>query len=441
MTGKCCASLSLNRRSLLLLIGGLFLFRLGFGVCSEFWFEDELQVYLIGLKFYTTGHFPYFGPDVVYTASQIPGALQGLLVGLPFYLLPVPEAPYILLNLLSTASLCLLAYYIRRRIPGIPAWFTWIWVLTCPWVMNYSTHVVNPSYVLPAAIVFVIAFMESIPALSAGYMGRRTAFVLMGFCLFWIMQLHMSWVLLLPFVLFASIHVVRKDAKQGLAAIFLFMTGCLAGGALLLPTIVTYGISAATGGTGENIVLNWKNLGEIVTVFTRYLSLASFELPRFIGAGHAERMEFIRTFWWASPFILFAGFMGFVQPLWMVIAAFRKNSLPRFGAVRMLALLTFVLIWLSFLFSVKGPSSHTFYVMFPVIMTYSMYCWKPLLEKRWIRTLAALMLLSGIVFHSVLMVDNYRRKSLYLDREKPLNAITEKDYRLLGDRRAWDRND
>ena len=72
--------------------------RLAFGLFSEFWFEDELQIYLVGLKFYTTGHWPFYGPDVVYTHYQIPGALQGLLVGIPFYIMQIPEAPYILLN-------------------------------------------------------------------------------------------------------------------------------------------------------------------------------------------------------------------------------------------------------------------------------------------------------------------------------------------------------
>src|SRR5882757_2034604 len=84
-----------------------FCFRLAFGLCSDFWnpVGDEKQIYLIGLKFYTTGAWPYFGPDVTNTI-QIPGALQGLVVGLPFYVLPIPEAPYLLVNILSFASLC-----------------------------------------------------------------------------------------------------------------------------------------------------------------------------------------------------------------------------------------------------------------------------------------------------------------------------------------------
>ena len=64
-------------------LAALFAFRLAFGLSSEFFFEDETQVFLIGLKHYATGNWPFFGADVVWTRSEIPGALQGLLVSLP----------------------------------------------------------------------------------------------------------------------------------------------------------------------------------------------------------------------------------------------------------------------------------------------------------------------------------------------------------------------
>ena len=81
-------------------IFGLFAFRLFFGLSSSFFGEDETQIFLIGLRHYATGAWPYFGADVVWTRSEIPGALQGLLVGLPLRVWPVPEAPYVFLNLL-----------------------------------------------------------------------------------------------------------------------------------------------------------------------------------------------------------------------------------------------------------------------------------------------------------------------------------------------------
>lgn len=72
---------------------------------------------------------------------QIPGALQGLLVGLPFFVAPVPDRP-----------------------------------------------------LLP----------------------RRLADYLQGFGLVWVMQLHMSWTLLVPFAGFAWLARARRG--QGLAA-------------------------------------------------------------------------------------------------------------------------------------------------------------------------------------------------------------------------------
>src|SRR5262249_57610744 len=69
-----------------------FALRLAFGLCSELFGPDESQIFLIGLKYFTTGEWPYFGPDVVYTHTQLPGALQGLLVGGPLFLVAEPEA-------------------------------------------------------------------------------------------------------------------------------------------------------------------------------------------------------------------------------------------------------------------------------------------------------------------------------------------------------------
>src|SRR5262249_52601217 len=79
-----------------LILAACFLFRLLFGLSREFFFEDETQIFLLGFRYYATGDWPFFGPDVVWTRSEIPGALQALLVGLPFRVAPIPEAPFVL---------------------------------------------------------------------------------------------------------------------------------------------------------------------------------------------------------------------------------------------------------------------------------------------------------------------------------------------------------
>jgi hypothetical protein len=262
----------------------------------------------------------------------------------------------------------------------------------------------------------------------------------MGAALLWVFQLHLSWVLLLPFIGFAFAVNFKSGFATTLKYSLMFVAGCILIGSLLIPAYLQAGTNGIVGGTGENMVLNWKNLGQVLTIFTRYLSLASFELPRFIGANTHDRLDFVSRYIWAVPFIVFATLMGFAQPLWMIVAPFMKRLPMGFKPLLILSAASFILIWLSFLFSVKGPSSHTFYVMFPLIMIYSFYCWEIAFRKNWVKWLAILMLFSGLIFHSALMYDNYHKKSMYRDRNKVEKAISEKDYTLLGERRSYDRN-
>ena len=155
-----------KKRLFFLLIAG-FLLRLCFGLFQGKWGEeDEFQTYLIGLKCFTTGTWPYFGPDLTgaetHFSGQIAGALEGLLIGLPFHLLPIPEAPYVLLGILSTAGIAILTWYIVRRQPQLS--YTWLftWIAFCPWTLNEATHIINPSYVFFPSVLFFIGFLESL---------------------------------------------------------------------------------------------------------------------------------------------------------------------------------------------------------------------------------------------------------------------------------------
>src|SRR5438552_17246431 len=102
-----------SRYGFFFFIAAIVLFRFFYSLTTEFWWwdEDVLQIYLIGLKSFTTHAFPYFGADLVYNGSQIPGALQGYLVSALWYLWAIPEEPYITLNILLTVGLALLALH------------------------------------------------------------------------------------------------------------------------------------------------------------------------------------------------------------------------------------------------------------------------------------------------------------------------------------------
>lgn len=422
------------------LLVAAFLFRLGFGLCGQFQDSDTKQVYLLGLKFYATGAWPYFGPDVVWGEIQIPGALQALLVGLPLHLLPLAEAPYLLLNLLSFASLCLFAWYCGRRLPGLPRWFVWGWLLTSPWTLNLSTVIYNPSYVLTGGVLFFVGALELYPPTRRGLVDARLANAMTGFGLCWVMQLHMSWVVLVPYALAALAFQFKEGLRRGLFALLSFAAGAAPMIALLVPTYLKYGLTSGSGGTTGAVRLNAENATALWGVVNRTLSFASFEVARFVGGHTRERVEFLRAEPWLAPLALLLFAVGVAQVAallgsWLL----RTHSQRDWRAIKYLALFNVVLLYLCFLFSLKPPQSNHLYVTLPVPVLYAFYCWERLLAHPLWRKAAAAVLVCGVLFHVGLALHNLPRVSLYVDRRAAQSAIDARDYRILGERRPGTR--
>lgn len=151
-----------SHTTFILILLAAFLLRLSFGLCSDIWYQ--IQLYTLGLKFYSTGLWPYFGPSVAW-GIQLPGALQALAIGLPMKICPIPEAPIILINILSFSGICLFAWYCTKRLPSFPAWIIWAWLLIAPWTVDWSTNLDNVSYLLVGSVLFFIGFMETISPL------------------------------------------------------------------------------------------------------------------------------------------------------------------------------------------------------------------------------------------------------------------------------------
>ena len=413
-----------------------FAYRLGLGVCSEFWISrDNQQIYLLGLKFYTTRGWPYFGPDVT-TTIQIPGALQGLLVGVPFFVAPIPEAPFILLSILSFASLLFFSWYCCRRFAKLPKWLVWSWLLTLPWTLNVSTTTFNPSYVLPAGIVFFVAVLELYPVTTMGLIPQAICNVMMGAAMTWTMQLHLSWLLLVPY---AALGLYFQLRRRQFSSLFWFIVGATVPATLLLPTFFRYGFAAGLGNTGDAVQINWHNalaaLNPVEGVLPRFLSFASYEIPRFMGNNMATRIAFLKANPWLIPFAIFLTALGIAQPIHLIWQWFANtSSRADWQAIRYFALATVAWLCFAFLFSLKLPAAHTFYLMIPVALLYALYAWERLLAKsRWQRFAAAAIACS-IIFHAGLAFRNLRTTSIYADRDRIVEALEKKDFRIVGDR-------
>jgi hypothetical protein len=263
----------------------------------------------------------------------------------------------------------------------------------------------------------------------------------MGFALFWVMQLHLSWIVMLPFVVFSFACELRGPRKAIFRSAGYFLLGCVLTGSLLLPTLFKYGLRAGLGGTGSAVALNINNLPSVLNpvegVLPRFLSFASFEMARFLGNNSAKRWLFVQEHLWLTPVLLLLLLVGIFQPFAMILIWFMKKPEQKdWQPIRHLTLATVILLCITFLFSVKPPAAHTFYVTLPIAMIFSFYCWSSFLLKSVWQKFAMVFLVCGVVFHTALAIYHFRSISLYIDRKIPVTAIEKKDYRILGERRA-----
>jgi hypothetical protein len=417
-----------------------FCFRLWFGLSVGLWKADPRQSYLIGLKCYLTRTWPYFGADVM-PQVQVPGALHGLAIALPLYLFPVPEAPFVLLNLLSLAGLCLLSWYCGRRLPKFPKWVIWTWLLTAPWTLGESTFIYNPSYVLVGSVLFFVGVLETYPSLRGGLICPAWANFMMGVGLSWVMQFHLSYVLLLPYVV-ASFYVQFREShgRTGWMALS-FVAGILTTGIFVLPTIARFGWNVGFGPALGMIGLRPRNLTVHLEspfdILARFLSFASFEIAPFIGRDTAARIAFVKEYPWIAPVVLLLAAVGVLQPVAMVLISVfgRQQNTPGWPAIQGLCFATLGLLYVAFALSPKRPHAHNFYVVFPLAMIFSLYCWNEYLQRTEWQLCAGVLLACGVIFHASLSFYQQAHHPWAADRQVIMHALEHGDYREFGERR------
>jgi hypothetical protein len=414
----------------------LFAFRLFFGLSSNLFSEDQSQIFLLGLTYYATGAWPYYGPDVVWTRSEIPGALQAFVVGLPLKVVAAPEAPYVFVNVLSMGSLCLFAWYLTRRLDKVPRWLIFGWLLTVPWTLEYSTNIINTSYVLPASLVFFIGFLEAWPSLTLRLLPSAAAFFLMGFAIFWIVQFHMSGAILLPFVAAALLSQARVRPRALVPALSAFALGALTSGSLILPTILMYGTSSGSGGILRNLQWYWRSPWILLKTIARVLSFASLEVGNFLGTG-ADRVVFVEQHWVLVPLLAVVTVVGFAQPVWMAATWFRRRSpVADWRQIRWLIAATIALVYVSYYFVMEKTEARAYYLTAPVAFTYAAYCWTFIDSPRW-RRIAAGTLAINICFQAGVAWTRLPGHSLYQHRDMVAAAIRLKQPDLFGHRRYF----
>lgn len=422
---------------------GAFALRLAFGL----WCEpvqpmtDEVQTYLLGVKYATTCLWPYYGNDVIKPPdnlellSQDPGALEGLLIGLPLRVWASPLSPFIFANIVSMAGFLLLSWYAALRLPGLPRWYIFPWVLLAPWCVHYTTNVRELSFSIPAACLFFVSFFETLPAWRLGRVPLPWANALMGLSLSAWVQLHRTWVMVIPF-LALSFFLQWRESRKATGPLY-FLLGFIPLSFLLLPTFLWGGFHPTGEASTFYYGFNLHNLKVGFTTLAQFLALACFEMPRFIGGHTWERFQFLN-----DHGLLVAGtylwYMGFLQVLVLGGFFFVKNTVKAdWSFVRNLTLGTFLWFFGCLLFTIKNPDVNLLVEMLPLVMIYSFYVWENLWSYTWPRRLLQVFLLCVVVFQTTyVFTQKPLNKSFYLQyRGKIVQALNAKDYTLVGKRR------
>jgi len=237
--------------------------------------------------------------------------------------------------------------------------------------------------------------------------------------------------------LLLSLAAQLKTAQWKSALGFTFL-GALPLFALLLPTYLQFGFQIGHDVRGFATGLNFKNAEDILGTLARFLSIASFEMPRFIAEHTKERIAYLLN----SPLLLLPGFflwaVGYFQPLGMILLWFvKKHPRPDWISVKYLGLGAFLLIYGCFLFSPDMAASFRIVLFFPLILLYSLYCYDYLRTHLFWRRLGLVFIGSVVIFQLGYTLKNIQsHQSVYAqNRDLMAQAIDQKDYRILSQRR------
>jgi len=302
---------------------------------------------------------------------------------------------------------------------------------------------INTSYILPAALVFFIGFFESVPLLAAGRIHPVAAHALMGAAFVWMMQIHMSWPLLLPFAACAWASGAAGGAAALARRAAAFCAGAVIPALLLVPTLAAYGSGTGSGGVLRNLHLHVVNPWIVVTTLARFLSFASLEIARFIATDGPKRLEFFQRHLWLAPLAAVVGAIGVVQPVWMLVDWARPASRwpepatrKRWQAMRLLVLGSVLLVYLSYWFVMEPPQAHAFYVLAPVAFAFAAYWWT-LVDSPRARRAAAVALTLSVAYHAGLAWAQRPEISLYRNRGVVAAAVRLKQPEMFAHRRPF----
>ena len=327
-------------------------FRIFFGLARPI-SDDVYRLYSQALDWYVDGKLSPVGAPVVYTGTWIPGSLHPILLGSSLWISQgYLWGATLVLAVLTQAALFLIYHSYSSRFPNWPKVPLAILIAYNPWTFP-SLEVWNPSYALLFSTLFFAAWIH--PKFKI----HRDFWV--GFTLLCSFQLHLSYVVLVASAFFA--YFIFKSRPQLLK----LLAGAGVGSLTLIPWIIEFIKGTVSSPFQNNIVFRPDGWPEIFKGLGRFLSYPSADLFRFIGGaqGYLGAFRDSTAYWW--PFLLVAMVVSIALIFyqirgWLLSLKAKDTELkPFFQWLILVPLFTMFL----FIFSVKGASAHTFWIILP----------------------------------------------------------------------------
>ncbi len=344
--------------------------RVGFTLYTDF-SNDEANCFYNGFNFFVSGQLSPHGADIVYSNTKLPGSIMSILIGLPLHFSNgLPYGTAIFIAVWNFAAILLLFWFFLQLFPTFNRYYLATFLFFAPWTILHVA-IWNPSYLPLFAALFFIGLYKVFT--KPNHFGGH---FLIFFSIPIVMQLHLSFVLLLATL---GLCVILKWYKpQNIPAI---LTGLLLGSLSLLPYLLQEKASTSTKGEFllANIKFNWENLFNLPKFLFRLLTFSTGETSVFFLRGkisYLEAWDILSNKIHLLPFII----LGLIFTIliitislyfyWNRIKFFIKKPIP--SEFSLLERFDFIVVaitiitYFSFFFSIKGPSTHTYWLLLPI---------------------------------------------------------------------------
>jgi len=396
--------------------------------------RDEPHIYLIGLRYFLTGQFPDWGPDIIYSDTFLVGGMQGFLVGLPLFIWPHPFAPYLFLFLCLSSGLIYLSWYITKIFPSLPKILVYTFVGLAPFTIHTGLHVINPAYALVFAIPFMLSLIETLAIFDKQFIHPNWRFFWMGLGITSVFQIHGSWAFLFVLWVVAIVYLMYQDRRVlSLVKPFVFTgIGLFIGFLPLIHVLYHFGFGvfhqAAT-----SFEFRWSNAQDLFKLLFYFMNQSGYEVNAF---DNVYRWGSVLNF--AGP--VGAAFLAIVQitgytifgvevllPFWKkwrpYIMQYKKFLVFIVGVI--------ILLTITYMFSNVRPRAHAIIILFPLSAFYLFWMINNLVKTTKIRPWHFGVFACFIVgFYMSVAVVTSKLPDLHY-REKAFNAIEKKDPSLF----------